>query len=58
LPCGLVQLPYVILNPAKQEWIPRDIDLQTWRVISWPLVAFARVALSKQFILILILQPL
>jgi hypothetical protein len=22
LPCGLVQLPYVILNPAKQEWIP------------------------------------
>lgn len=38
LPCGLVQLPYVILNPAKQEWIPRDIDIQTWRVISWPLV--------------------
>jgi hypothetical protein len=37
LPCGLVQLPYVILNPKKQEWIPRDMDIQTWRVISWPI---------------------
>lgn len=37
LPCGLVQLPYVILNPTKQEWIPRDMDIQTWRMISWPL---------------------
>jgi len=37
LPCGLVQLPYVILNPAKQEWIPRGMDFKTWRVISWPL---------------------
>jgi hypothetical protein len=37
LPCGLVQLPYVILNPTKREWIPRDMDLQTWRVISWPI---------------------
>lgn len=38
LPCGLVQLPYVILNPAKQEWIPRGMDFKTWRVVSWPLV--------------------
>lgn len=38
LPCGLVQLPYVILNPAKQEWVPRGMNLVTWRVISWPLV--------------------
>ncbi len=38
LPCGLVQLPYVILNPAKQEWIPRGMNFRTWRVISWPLV--------------------
>jgi hypothetical protein len=37
LPCSLVQLPYVILNPTKQEWIPRDMDIQTWRMISWPL---------------------
>jgi hypothetical protein len=37
LPCGLVQLPYVILNPAKQEWIPRGMDFMTWRLISWPL---------------------
>jgi hypothetical protein len=37
LPCGLVQLPYVILNPAKQEWIPRGMDFKTWRVVCWPL---------------------
>jgi hypothetical protein len=38
LPSLLVQLPYVILNPAKQEWVPRGMDFKTWRVISWPLV--------------------
>lgn len=37
LPCALVQLPYVILNPEKQEWVPRGMGLKTWRVISWPL---------------------
>ena len=40
LPCSLVQLPYVILNPAKQEWIPRNMDLNTWRALTWPLVGF------------------
>jgi len=38
LPLLLVQLPYVILNPAKQEWVPRGMDFKTWRVISWPLL--------------------
>jgi len=38
LPSGLMQLPYVILNPAKKEWIPRDMDFKTWRAISWPLL--------------------
>lgn len=38
LPAGLVQLPYAILNPAKQEWIPRGMEFKTWRVISWPLI--------------------
>lgn len=37
LPCVLVQLPYVILNPAKREWIPRGMDFKTWRLVSWPL---------------------
>jgi hypothetical protein len=40
LPCMLVQLPYMILNPTKQEWIPRDMDFKIWRVISWPLAGF------------------
>jgi len=38
LPSGLVQLPYVILNPSKQDWSPRGINLRTWRVISWPII--------------------
>src|SRR3954454_14782106 len=40
LPCGLVQLPYIILNPSKHEWIPRGMNFKTWRVISWPLAGF------------------
>ena len=40
LPCGLVQLPYMILSPSKQEWIPRGINVKTWRVISWLLAGF------------------
>jgi hypothetical protein len=38
LPSGLAQLPYAILNPTKQEWMPRGMDFKTWRVISWPLI--------------------
>jgi hypothetical protein len=38
LPAGLVLLPYAILNPSKQEWMPRGMDFKTWRVVSWPLI--------------------
>lgn len=38
VPSGLVQLPYVILNPDKEEWVPAGLDLFTWRAISWPLL--------------------
>ena len=38
LPSFLVQLPYAILSPAKREWVPRGMELTTWRVICWPLV--------------------
>lgn len=38
LPSGLIQVPYAILNPAKQEWVPREMEFKTWRVISWPLI--------------------
>ena len=37
LPAGLVQLPFAIFNPGKQEWFPKGMDFKTWRVISWPL---------------------
>lgn len=35
-PVGIVQLPYVILSPAKTEWVPRGMLAETWRAISWP----------------------
>lgn len=38
LPSGLVQLPYATLNPEKEDWRPRGINLRTWRVISWPII--------------------
>ena len=38
LPSGLIQLPYVMLSPSKQEWVPVGLDFMTWRVISWPLL--------------------
>jgi len=38
LPVILVSLPYVILNPAKTEWVPRGMDFRIWRAISWPVV--------------------
>ena len=38
LPSGLIQLPYMMLSPSKQEWIPVGLDFMTWRVISWPLL--------------------
>jgi len=38
LPAGLVQLPYAIFTPSKQEWMPRGMNFKTWRVISWPLI--------------------
>ena len=37
LPVGIMQLPYVIANPAKTEWVPRGMLTETWRAISWPI---------------------
>src|SRR5260370_31245238 len=38
VPSLLVQLPYVILNPDKKEWVPKSMDLWTWRAIALPLI--------------------
>jgi hypothetical protein len=38
LPSGFVQLPYAAVNPSREDWRPRGINLRTWRVISWPLL--------------------
>jgi hypothetical protein len=39
LPGGIVQLPYAIYSADHREWIPGNIDFQTWRALSWPLLA-------------------
>jgi hypothetical protein len=38
IPAGLIQLPYVILNPEKTEWVPRGMDFMIWRSLSWPII--------------------
>jgi hypothetical protein len=37
LPVGIVQLPYAIASPSKQEWIPDGMFVHYWRAITWPL---------------------
>ena len=31
LPVFFLQLPYVILNPEKREWIPEGMSFDVWR---------------------------
>jgi hypothetical protein len=38
LPSGLVQIPYAILNPEKQLWLPRAMQFKVWCAISWPMI--------------------
>jgi hypothetical protein len=38
VPLGLLQLPYTILNPERQAWVPRGMFFETWRAVSWPLI--------------------
>jgi hypothetical protein len=38
IPSGFVQLPYAAVNPSREDWRPRGINLRTWRVISWPIL--------------------
>jgi hypothetical protein len=38
MPSLLVQLPYVILSPDKNDWVPKGMDLWTWRAIALPLI--------------------
>lgn len=38
MPAGIIQLPYIIHNPAKTEWVPKGMEFKIWRAISWPFV--------------------
>jgi hypothetical protein len=35
-PVLVAQLPYVLVVPAKKEWVPRVMSAVTWRALSWP----------------------
>ena len=38
MPVLLVQVPYLIHNPSKTEWVPNGMDVKMWRAISWPFI--------------------
>jgi hypothetical protein len=38
IPAVFIDLPYVIHNPAKTEWVPNGMDFKRWRAISWPII--------------------
>jgi hypothetical protein len=35
-PVLVAQLPYILLNPAKREWVPKGMFPDIWRMLSWP----------------------
>ena len=37
-PVLVAQLPYILVSPAKREWVPRGMPVDTWRALSWPFV--------------------
>jgi hypothetical protein len=37
-PALVAQLPYILVSPAKREWVPKAMLLDTWRALSWPFV--------------------
>lgn len=37
-PVLVAQLPYILVRPAKREWVPKGMPPETWRALSWPFV--------------------
>ena len=35
-PVLVAELPYILVSPAKREWVPRGMPPETWRALSWP----------------------
>lgn len=40
-PVVLVQMPYILLNPDKMEWVPEGMSTDVWRALSWPVIGMA-----------------
>lgn len=40
-PVLVAQLPYILVVPAKKEWVPRGMSAVTWRALSWPFAGIA-----------------
>jgi len=37
IPVLIVELPYIVLSPAKRDWVPKGMPPEVWRDLSWPL---------------------
>lgn len=37
-PVLIAQLPYVLVSPAKREWVPKGMSADVWRPLTWPFV--------------------
>lgn len=35
-PVLIAQLPYILVSPAKREWVPKGMFPDIWRSLSWP----------------------
>ena len=35
-PVLIPQLPYILVNSEKREWVPRGMLAEVWRALSWP----------------------
>src|SRR3954464_12278990 len=35
-PVLIAQVPYILVNSPKREWVPKGMFPETWRALSWP----------------------
>jgi len=40
-PVLLVQMPYILFNSDKMEWVPDGMSTDVWRAVSWPVIGMA-----------------
>jgi hypothetical protein len=38
IPVGFIQIPFMMANPDRSEWVPQGMWKREWRAVSWPFV--------------------